>query len=916
MHQADMGKGEPRYFAYWGKARMQEGASQRYHLLAFHALDVAACGVELLRLPRFSLASLAAELGWPLPVVNKIFAWFLALHDLGKFARAFQNLAPGLSPDLVSHVPAKRYSQRHDTLGWLLWQERAECLGASLPDPADGFWAAWVQTAVGHHGMPPQEVTGGGLLPLQLNAFYLSEDVEAAIAFASAVAPFLLPDDLPVPGRAQRQTLLRHAWRLAGLAVLADWLGSNQAHFHYCAQPQDLSAYWREVAQPAAAQAVRMAGLSDQTVGPWRGPQALFPYLVSPTPLQQYAATVPLAPGPQLFLLEDVTGAGKTEAAMILSHRLMAADRAHGIYFALPSMATANQIYQRTAAMYRRLYQAGTTPSLVLSHGARQLVDDFRHSVLEHQALDDDFGYSREESSASAQCSAWLADNRKKALLADVGVGTLDQALLAVLPARHQVLRLLGLSGKVLLVDEVHAYDPYMRVLLCRLLTAHARQGGSALLLSATLPAAMRAELIAAFQAGRGHECVEPAVDMRYPLATHVHAEVSTHACATRPQLVRKVTVVPLHAEQAVVERVVNEARAGRCVCWIRNTVDDARHAFTMLQAYLPETSLALFHSRFAMGDRLAIEAAALDRFGKASTAAQRHGQVLIATQVVEQSLDLDFDVMISDLAPIDLLIQRAGRLQRHARHGDGEPAMDGCERRPAPILYLLCPENTDTPGSDWYAALFPKARHVYPDAGQLWLTQRALLSAGQIVSPGELEQDGAVRSLVEAVYGSEADPIPDALQHATQEQMGKDMAAASQAHFNALNLERGYCADSSRHWREDTQTPTRLGDETCEIYLAREEGDGLVPFVAASDFPWEHAAVRVHAGVVEALSERWLARFGPAVDALRRHHRLLADPALVLPLVQEGGQWVGYCERNGKPQRIEYDDVLGLRGF
>ncbi|OAI64385.1 CRISPR-associated protein Cas3 [Ralstonia solanacearum] len=911
-----MEKGAAQYFAYWGKARIQEGTSQLYHLLVFHALDVAACGAELLRLPRFSLAPLAAELGWPLRVVEKIFIWFLALHDLGKFARAFQNLAPGLSPDLVSPDPKKQYLRRHDTLGWLLWQERAACLGASLPDPVHGFWAAWVQTAVGHHGMPPQDTAGGGLLPLQLHTFYLPEDMDAAVAFANAVAPFLLPSDIPVPGRAQRQTLLRHAWRLAGLAVLADWLGSNQEHFRYCVHPQDLSVYWREVAQPAAARAVCMAGLSDQAVSPWQGSQALFPYLVSPTPLQQYAETVPLAQGPQLFLLEDVTGAGKTEAAMMLAHRLMAAGHAHGIYFALPSMATANQIYRRTAAMYRRLYQAGTAPSLVLSHGARQLVDDFRSSVLERQAHDDDFGYGREESSASAQCSAWLADNRKKALLADVGVGTLDQALLAVLPARHQSLRLLGLSGKVLLVDEVHAYDSYMHTLLCRLLTAHARQSGSVLLLSATLPTGMRAELVAAFQAGCGREGAEPAADTRYPLATHVHAEVSTHACATRPQLVRKVAVAPFHAEQAAVERVIDEARAGRCICWIRNTVDDARHAFMALQAHLPAPSLALFHSRFAMGDRLAIEAAALDRFGKASTAVQRRGQVLIATQVVEQSLDLDFDIMISDLAPIDLLIQRAGRLQRHARHGDGEPAADGCERRPAPTLYLLCPENTDTPASDWYAALLPKARHVYPDVGKLWLTQRALLAAGQIVSPGGPGEDGAVRSLVEAVYGAEANSIPDALQPAAQEREGKDMAAVSQAHFNALNLERGYCIDSSRHWDEDTKTPTRLSDETCEIYLAREEGGELVPFVAASDFPWEHAAVRVRAGTVGTLSECWQARFGPAIDVLRKRHRLLADPALVLPLVQEDGRWVGYCERNGKPQRIEYDDVLGLRGF
>ena len=129
------------YFAYWGKARPIADLGPRYHLLPFHALDVAACGAELIQLPRFSLASLADELGWPLEVVSKIFIFFLALHDLGKFARAFQNLVSNLSPYLVLSVPHKRYTQRHDTLGWLFWRDfLADTFPIDqLPDPQEDF---------------------------------------------------------------------------------------------------------------------------------------------------------------------------------------------------------------------------------------------------------------------------------------------------------------------------------------------------------------------------------------------------------------------------------------------------------------------------------------------------------------------------------------------------------------------------------------------------------------------------------------------------------------------------------------------------------------------------------------------------------------------------------------------------------
>ena len=904
------------HYRYWGKA--SPTVREPFHLLVFHSLDVAACGRCLIRLPRFSLKPLADELGWQLEQVEALCVFFLALHDLGKFASAFQSLVPDLSPDLVAPVKGKHYSQRHDTLGWLLWQNLLEDFPvASLPDAGHECWAIWMRSTAGHHGRPPLESTGGGLVPLISSDYFTPEDRLAARGYVAEVASWLLPPDgLPVPSRVALKVLCRHSWRLAGLAVLADWLGSNQSFFPYRSTPVDeLRTYW-DTCQPFAEQALQQAGLQCRSARSWPQPCALFDYLHEPTPLQQYAASVELEPGPQLFLLEDVTGAGKTEAALILTQRLMQACLVHGLYFALPSMATANQMYQRVGQVYQRLYAGDETspPSLVLAHGARMLVDGFRQSIVQSGESPTDHDYTGEDRTASAQCNAWLADNRKKALLADVGVGTLDQALLAVMPARHQSLRLLGLAGKVLLVDEVHAYDPYMLSLLKRLLTAHARQGGSVILLSATLPVTMREELLAAYRFGLGVDDASTLDDLRYPLAVQAGRAITAHACATRPQVKRRVEIRAVYEEAEVLALLVEQANAGRCTCWIRNTVDDARRAYQLLSESLPRERVTLFHSRYAMGHRLDIEDDVLSRFGKHSNASMRAGRILIGTQVLEQSLDFDVDLMVSDLAPVDLLIQRAGRLQRHARDARGDPAADGCEHRTAPMLYVLTAELVDAPGANWYASLFPKACYVYPDAGKLWLGARALLAAGCLVSPGEPEQPGAVRALVEAVYGEGVDEIPEALQRASRDQLGKGLAMQSQAGFNALNLDKGYCEDSSARWFEEHSIPTRLGDETLTLYLAREAGGELRPLCDTENHPWEQSALRIRAGRAQALAPHWQQRFAAQLMRLRQHYRLLEEPAFILPLVEEAGQLRAYVQDDkGRELEMRYDQQEGL---
>lgn len=225
------------------------------------------------------------------------------------------------------------------------------------------------------------------------------------------------------------------------------------------------------------------------------------------TPLQELAESVSLsAKGPKLLIIEDMTGAGKTEAAVTLAHRLIANGNAHGVYVALPTMATANAMFERLAKSYRKLFRPDASPSIVLVHGKRSLVEGFatlpRELAFDEGAEESDAEEDPSQISASAFCADWIARSNKQAFLAQVGAGTIDQALLSVLPARHQALRLWGLADKVLIIDEAHAYDAYIGREIETLLRFHAELGGSAIILSATLPRAKKSRVDKRFPAG------------------------------------------------------------------------------------------------------------------------------------------------------------------------------------------------------------------------------------------------------------------------------------------------------------------------------------------------------------------------------------------------------------------------------
>jgi len=615
-----------------------------------------------------------------------------------------------------------------------------------------------------------------------------------------------------------------------------------------------------------------------------------------PTPLQRYAISQPLVEGPQLFIMEDVTGAGKTEAAMVLVHRLMSAGLADGLYVGLPTMATANAMYARMAECYRGLYPKSELPSLILAHGARHLSAEFSDSIGWGILQPKDRNYALGEDSASAYCNAWFADNRKKALLADIGVGTIDQSLLGVLPARHQSLRLLGLSRKVLLVDEVHAYDPYMKKLLENLLEMHASQGGSAVLLSATLPSAMKSDLLAAYAKGRG-ETVPTLTSEAYPLATQFPALAESQcAVATRPDVARWVEVRRVNDPDAILALIAGAVENGQCVCWIRNTVDDARWACQQLRKVLgSEEIVQLFHSRYAMLDRQRIEADVLDRFGKGSDGAKRNGRVLISTQVVEQSLDLDFDVLISDLAPIDLLLQRAGRLHRHRRDSLGNliTAQGKADQRPPAVFYIHSPEPLEDADESWLNTQ-KGTLAVYRDLGQLWRSAKALFS-----SDGYRMPDNA-RELIESVYSPATTlSTPESIEEASYSADGDRRAAASMAGFNMLDMAKGYTRSSNdAGWGEEVNVPTRLSDASVSVVLVKPDGEGgWRAYAEHPYYPWDLSTVTMRENLWQKAERALSPELVRQMADLQEQHKPLKWKKL-FPLGSEFQQW--YNEQQG----------------
>lgn len=887
-------------FEFWGKAR-NSGSGASWHPLAYHCLDVAACFEILLAANRRLRLDLVHLLGKESAIRTLIF--LAALHDVGKFGRFFQTKSLDHWPFFLGPPPAvPPAGYAHDCGGYVLMTRRGET--ADRLAPLFSGWTGSARHAIlrsiaFHHGRPRDSESERISFIEQIG----DRAAEAASAFTAVVMQLLQPEPIPVLAKPDWRAL---CWLLSGLITLADWLGSNEEWFAHLRISSDdgrstfdrLADYWDAVARPQAGQAVDKAGVIPRMVSSRIGYHALSGRMDAPSPAQRWAESVGLPSEPTLFILEDLTGSGKTEAALVLAHRLMVAGRADGIYVALPTMATANAMYDRLSTVCRRLFDDRSDPSLALAHSARVFHQGFQDSILKDAAKQNDFDNQPEgEETSSAACYAWIADDRRRTFLADIGIGTIDQALLAVLPAKHATLRQLGLARRVLIVDEAHAYDAYMSEELARLLAFQSALGGCAILLSATLPQSVKTDLAGAFRAAPGWQSVQP----HYPIATIVPRAESPAETPIdhRPELARTVSVERIGAVEKALEEIVGACRQRAAVAYVRNTVDDAIEAYQWLRGSGLEAEL--FHARFALGDRMQLEKRVLARFG-AKPAPDRAGRVLVATQVVEQSLDLDFDLMATDLAPIDLLIQRAGRLWRHP-----------WRERPiaGPRLLVVSPDPDGAVDAQWFSTVFPKASAVYANHALLWLTAHHLFAAGEIRSPE------GVRPLVEVVYGLDADlRIPEALLARWSEARGKDNASRSFANMNLLTFESAY-GESGAPWGSDAVTPTRLGEPTRRLRLACIDGEALRPWIEHEDErrAWGLSEVTVRAAKIAGRGDYPTAieRAARALEADWDRHRI---NALCLPL-KVGADGEGMAPIHDQRQRAAsaiYSPALGLR--
>ncbi|WP_029011298.1 CRISPR-associated helicase/endonuclease Cas3 [Azospirillum halopraeferens] len=913
-------------FSRWGKARQAE----RCHLLPFHMLDVAAVlAVGLTRRPTLRDA-LADGLGMTVDDAVRMLTTVLALHDLGKAGARFQALNPDAARR-TGQVPMERLPcrPRHDAVGQalateLLVKRRQACgLPAALADWPETRLLFAVST--GHHGCPP--VNPPTFLMLRRAGDCTPEDADIAAALIGAMADlFGWRDGLPDGAGLKRLSPL-----LNGLFILSDWLGSADA-FVYREEPCDLRAYWTGTALPTAERV-----LDDVQPSPFRRlaprpPAAfrdLFPRLArsgappAPTPLQALADRLftagALPDGPLLVVIEDLPGAGKTEAGDLIVQRLVALGRADGVYAGLPTMATADAAFDRkfaadgTVPYGEQLF--GDAPQVMLAHSRRHRHRTFRFAPTRA-------GVEEGEGMASG----WFASSSRRALLTEVGVGTVDQALAGALRTRHATVRLAGLWRKVLLVDEVHAYDDYMQALLQSLLRWQGSTGDPVVLMSATLTARARAALIRAYAEGAGWPGVAEAGDGAgpgaYPLLTLVsRSGIVRHPVAAVPGPgTRPVRFEAVHSLAAVEDRIGAWIAAGRSVIWFRNTVDDAVAAWRRLAAHQP----LLYHARFLPADRAAREAELMAALGKHTPPGARRGRLVIATQAAEQSLDLDADEMVTDLAPADSIIQRLGRRRRHARTADGALTDEGVDRRPDSPALLFTPPLRPA-GRHWYASFFRRAGAVYDDDARLWLSARHLLDPAGI--PGRGCDDPALilardlRPLLEAVYADPPEGVPPELlgrHHAAQGADAEERAAGRRARLSFRDGLLNDWSDAAEAGAgADGEPRTRLLDGHSVILAVVE--DGRTRLLGARDgeaFPVEASECRCPLPLIAPEGDR--SRLDRLMAELPEPVSRGLDRDRVVFLAERvDDMWTGQARRKGGNDRdavrLLYGDRCGL---
>lgn len=535
-----------------------------------------------------------------------------------------------------------------------------------------------------------------------------------------------------------------HLWWLAGLISVSDWIGSDETYF-----PADRDLDLSESKQ-RAQDAVKAIGFALPEARRGLGFEELFPF--PQNELQR--VTVDAITEPGIYVVEAPMGMGKTEAALACAYRLICEGKANGIYFALPTQATSNRIHLRVDDFVRKVWPDVLDTRLI--HANSWLMGNLSQPMPASTT-------KGKESDDARAGRDWFA-SAKRALIAPFGVGTVDQALLAVVAAKHFFVRRFGLAGKVVILDEVHSYDFYTGTLIRVLCETLEKLGCTVILLSATLTPERRTALL-------GNSDM-PEID-DYPLISgKLSAGIFIKPRSAQPPEEKKVHIVFVENENALRD-AWKQACNGACVLWICNTVSRAQSIYAKLEILAQEQTespaLGLLHSRFPYFRREELETYWMELLGKVSE--NRRGCILVSTQIVEQSVDLDADLLITELAPTDMLLQRIGRLWRHPREGRSAKRAECWIIKEAASLGELRVMNKEEIRKTLGAKAWVYAPYVLLRSLEIWSAR----DEQDITIPTE------IRSLLESTY-AEREETPEGWLAWECEMIGKGRALESTA--------------------------------------------------------------------------------------------------------------------------------------
>ena len=654
---------------------------------------------------------------------------------------------------------------------------------------------------------------------------------------AMELAGYASPDDILRPSMPAQMLL-------TGLLIMADWIASNTNYFPLVSidengsdadYPSRVENAWDKLRLPDVWSPTYFVMSSENF-------KDRFGFL--PNAVQQAMInTVCNAHHPGILILEAQMGVGKTEAALAVADILASRNGCGGLYFGLPTQSTANGIFPRIEHWAAsEADQEDALFAVRLAHNAAMLNENYQNLFNGRAVTEED----AQASDQGLMVHSWFG-GRKQALLANFVIGTVDQLLLSALKQKHVMLRHLGLAGKVVIVDECHAYDAYMNQYLEMALTWLGTYGVPVIILSATLPYARRAKLMDAYVLGRqtasticGEKAIQsPSSDAHwrtsrdYPLLTWSDGNEIFQTAIPRTSSSLSVDIQRI-GDDALIGKLQFALSDGGCAGVIVNTVRRAQEMADRVKSGFPEATVILFHAGFTLEQRAEIESNLLDQVGKNSTPQDRNHLVVIGTQVLEQSLDIDFDVLVTDMCPMDLLLQRIGRLHRHQRE------------RPGRLQQAVCL----VMGADPEQMLEPGAVAVY--GAYLLLRTRAFLPE-HLVLPDDIPQ--YVQDVYDENIPTGAGKASD--YHGRKNRQESNESAESEEekakkiyetkikekekHARYFRLKSPECSRKKKNTLYsllDTTVPVtdikaeasvRDGDDAIEVILLKEAGDGSI---------------------------------------------------------------------------------------